>query len=31
MEGITRENDIQILTQTSFLMQVIGRVMLDLL
>ena len=31
MEGIKRENQIQILTQTPFLMQVVGRVMLDLL
>ena len=29
MEGITRENQIQILTQTLFFMQIPGQVMLD--
>ena len=29
MEGITREDKIKILTQTPFLMLVLGRVMLD--
>ena len=29
MEGIRRENQIQILTQTPFFMPVLGRVMLD--